>query len=545
LNDHLITNLLKIAVSYVLYYTGLLHVLSKLFVRRGLWIFNYHGFSTFANDYWNFGSLYTSGYGGNFEKQVRYFEKDFRKLTDFNLAEALGGRPAYFLTFDDGYKDNFDIALPVIVKLAIPSIFFIVTGAIGTDGLLWYDSVRLRYEQKRPRGRWAASRLKRACKKKLARLKLTPGTEGQWMRQGSPETSSRLMMNWDEVRGADSAGVLIGAHTDTHPIMSLLSSESQREEIRTSIETIKQRTDRSPEFFSYPEGRADSFNEETVRILKERGVRFAVTTEDGVNELEDLPYCLRRIGMNPSDPVPVVALKIALIGLRKELHLRGLKEWNAQTGVKIRQYGPWNAVKRAFKAALRMIGIHIETYWVLTRDLGSHIEAPAPVPGLVVKRLRYEDFKASPFFREFSPEKRELLERRFSSPDHQAFGAERNGELVYMTWIATDSLRIEAIHFEQQLGQDEGVLLDSMTLPKVRGLGIHSYMNSYRLARLQEKGVKKVYVAVLAENRPALKTQVKSGFRHGERILWLSLGRSERYFRKEVHFSPRREMVVG
>jgi GNAT superfamily N-acetyltransferase len=350
------------------------------------------------------------------------------------------------------------------------------------------------------------------------------------MMQVSPETSPRLMMNWDEIRGADAAGALIGAHTNTHPILSQLPSESQREEIQTSIETIKEKTGRSPEFFSYPEGGVASFNEETVQILKERGVRFAMTTEKGVNDPEDLPYFLKRIGMNPSDPVPVVVLKIALMGLRTQRHLRGLKGRKAQAGLKIRQYGHWNAAKRAFKAALRIIGIHFETYWILTRDLGSHIEAPAPVSGLAVKRLSYEDFEVSPFFNEFSPEKRNLLKQRFSSPDYQAFGAERDGALVYMTWIATDSLRIEAMHFEQELEQGEGVLLDSMTLPKARGLGIHTYMSWYRLERLKDKGVRKAFVAVMAENRPALRAQFKIGFVPREKLTWLTWGRFSRHF---------------
>ncbi len=534
MNDHLIRNLLKIVAASALYYTGLLQALTRLFVRRGLLIFNYHGFSTFANDYWDFGSLFTSGYGGNFEKQVRYFERHFRKLTDFSLTGTSAGRPAYLLTFDDGYKDNFEIALPVLVKHAVPSIFFVATGAIGTDHLLWYDAVRRRYDSMRPRGRWAAARLKRRCKAELEQLKRIAGHDGRPMMPIPPETSPRLMMNWDEVRGAEAAGVLIGAHTSTHPILSRLSSDSQRREIQTSLETIKRETGRCPEFFSYPEGDATSFDDETVRILKETGVSFAVTTEPGLNDCPAAaPYSLKRTGLNPSDPVPVVALKIALIGLKKRRRPQGSGR-TAQVRPKVRQYGYWNAAKRASKAALRIIGFHIETYWILDRGLDSPVEAPDPVSGLVVKRLSYEDFEASPFFREFPPEKKDLIKSRFSRPEYQAFGAERDGELVYMTWIATDSLRIEAIHFEQELKPGEAVLLDSLALPKARGLGIHTYMSWYRLERLRDKGIRRAFVAVLAENRPALKALLKVGFETREKLTWLKWGRLNKIFRTRV-----------
>ncbi|MGB8957437.1 MAG: GNAT family N-acetyltransferase, partial [Candidatus Aminicenantales bacterium] len=354
--------------------------------------------------------------------------------------------------------------------------------------------------------------------------------DGQWMLRVSPEASPRLMMNWDEVRAAAAAGVLIGSHTDTHPILSRLSGDSQREEIRTSLEAIKLETGRSPEFFSYAGGDAASFDDETVRILKEMGVRFAVTTEGGLNsDPGTAPYLLKRTGINPSDPVPVVALKVALIGLKAGRHLTGLKEWIAQARLKIRQYGYWNTVIRIGKAALRVIGFRIETYWILARNLDSSIAAPVPVADLVVKRLSYEDFAASAFFREFSPEKREILKERFSATEYQAFGGEREGELVYMTWITTDSLRIEAINFERQLRPGEGVLLDSMTLPKARDRGIHTYMSWYRLERMRDRGVRRAFVAVMKENRPALKAQLRNGFQAGEKLTWLKWGRRERY----------------
>ena len=57
-----------------------------------------------------------------------------------------------------------------------------------------------------------------------------------------------------------------------------------------------------------------------------------------------------------------------------------------------------------------------------------------------------------------------------------------------------------------------------MTLPAARGLGIHRYVNGLRLARLRDKGLRRAFVVVLAENRPALRTQIQSGFLRGERF---------------------------
>ena len=92
------------------------------------------------------------------------------------------------------------------------------------------------------------------------------------------------------------------------------------------------------------------------------------------------------------------------------------------------------------------------------------------------------------------------------------------------------------LNFNKKLDQDEGILIDSFALPEARDLGIHSYMNGYRLEKLKEKGIKKVYAGVLAENVPALKTQIKYDFKNGEKVTLLKLGRIKKYIKKDGHF---------
>ena len=148
MNDRFFFNLLLVPFSYFLYLSGILFLLMKLLVKKGLYVFNYHSFNTFENDYWKFGSLFSSNYQDNFAKQINFFDKYMKGVDNFDFGTVRLDKPKYVLTFDDGYKDNYQIALPVLKRHAAPAIFFVATGPVGTDDLLWYDKVRFYYENK-------------------------------------------------------------------------------------------------------------------------------------------------------------------------------------------------------------------------------------------------------------------------------------------------------------------------------------------------------------------------------------------------------------
>ena len=143
------------------------------------------------------------------------------------------------------------------------------------------------------------------------------------------------------------------------------------------------------------------------------------------------------------------------------------------------QYGLFNSIKRLLKKVLSFSGLKWETYYLLHRELEGEIKTYNPVEDFEVKELNYNDFKDSEFYRIYPQEKKALYQERFSNPAYWAFGVFLRESLVYMTWIATDYVRVEKIDFEEKLGEKEGFLLDSYTLPKARGLGIHLFMNGF------------------------------------------------------------------
>ncbi|MHA1845686.1 MAG: polysaccharide deacetylase family protein [Promethearchaeota archaeon] len=508
----------------------------KIFIRKGLYIFNYHSFNTFVNDYWKFGSIFFSNYQKNFEKQVQFYLKYLNKVETFNLKEISYTKPLFFLTFDDGYRDNFEIALPILKKYSLPSIFLITTGLIGTENLLWHDKVRLFFEKRKNNNLFNSMHVKRECKRRLNQLKKKRLDVFAREIEEIPEfqnRSLRLMMDWTQVHELYHNKFLIGIHSHTHPVMSALDFNQQVEEIKKSIELIRENLNYNPIFCSYPEGTSSSYGSDTIEILKKFGIQYSFTTVCGLNQRETNPYRLKRIGVNPSDPVPLLAVKI-LKATAKNIWLKS--EMFNKCRYSLKQYGFFYSVKRFAKHVLKPLGINIDTYYILHRNLDEDIKIFSLPEKMEIKQMNYKDFENSEFFTIYPEQKRELYRKRFKNDDYQAFGVKIKGKFVYMTWISTDSIEIKAINFKKKLTQDEAVLVDSYALPEARGLGIHNFMNGYRLRKLKEKGIKKVYAGVLSENRPALKTQLKYGFKKGEKITWLRIGRFEKYFKKAVDF---------
>jgi peptidoglycan/xylan/chitin deacetylase (PgdA/CDA1 family) len=536
MNERLIQNIFKLALAFFLYYSGILSLFLRFLCKKGLYVFNYHNFNTFVNDYRRFGSIFRSKYGKNFERQILFYEKYFYRIQDFDLKRNPSQNLSYLLTFDDGYKDNFDIAFPILKKHAVPSIFLITTGFIGSDSLLWHDRVRLFFETRGGGDIYQAMRLKKECKRTLGELKkATPEERTEYSKNLDlgGQKNSRLMMNWKEVRQAFNQGIMIGSHTHSHAILAGLNEDQQREEIVHSTEAIKKNLLFNPRFFSYPQGDKGSYEENSIKTLKQAGLEYAFTADNGINGKYTSPYLLKRIGINPSDPVPLVALKAAFAGLGEKDLSDSIKKNRAT----LTQYGPYNFMKRMIKKIIRVLGIHLETYYLLHRYLDEEIKSHNAKKEVEIIDLTPQDLEDSQLFNTYPELKKEIFRNRFSSHDYQPFGAKMNGRLVYVTWTATDYLRIEAIGFQKRLGRGEGALVDSFALPDARGLGLHTLMNGHRLNKLRERGVGKAYVAVLAENRPALKAQLKYGFKQGERITWFKWGRLERHLIREISFS--------
>src|SRR6185503_17785966 len=180
-----------------------------------------------------------------FEQHMRFVSRCFRVMDLLELVERSrkGTVPAgaVAITFDDGYRDNYDYAFPILKKYGLTATIFIATGVTGSSNLLWHDRVfdAFRYTtQERaslrnwnlpelvldsPERRQASLNSALSLAKTLwgdARSRFVEAIEDQ-LRPQVPSEPPR-MLNWNQIGEMHRAGIAFGSHTVTHPILSFL-----------------------------------------------------------------------------------------------------------------------------------------------------------------------------------------------------------------------------------------------------------------------------------------------------------------------------------
>ena len=200
------------------------------------------------------------------------------------------------VTFDDGYRDNHDVALPILEKYGVPATFFVATGFLQ-DGVMWNDvvieSVRARIGDSIDLGVLNGERLRLATiadavtllRNILPELKYLPSNErraavAELARSAGYSRESRIMMTAQEVRSMHECGMEIGAHTVSHPILMNLPEGDAEREIRSSKRDLEEITGAAIHSFAYPNGRpGQDFSDRDAELVRRSGFRCAATTE--------------------------------------------------------------------------------------------------------------------------------------------------------------------------------------------------------------------------------------------------------------------------
>ena len=208
---------------------------------------------------------------------------------------------ALAITFDDGYADNHDTALPILQRHGLCATVFIATGFIG-GGRMWNDTV-IESVRRSPlpvldlQGTLAAAlgclalgsmaQRRTAIAQIIGDIKYLPAAERDAWVQAVAERSSaalpdNLMMSAPQIQALHRAGMQIGAHTVSHPILARLPRAAAEREIADSKQALEALLGEPVPLFAYPNGRpADDYTDDSVDIVRRLGFRAAVTTARG------------------------------------------------------------------------------------------------------------------------------------------------------------------------------------------------------------------------------------------------------------------------
>jgi peptidoglycan/xylan/chitin deacetylase (PgdA/CDA1 family) len=239
----------------------------------------------------------------------RYFHP--LPLTDAvkRLQQGCLPKTAVAVTFDDGYLNNLEIALPILKQYQIPATCFIATG-FSDGSCMWNDIVSntvrncdLATLNLHAFNDVLISPLPSSDRTALAQSLLQaikylpPDVRLQRAKQFATDNHYQpkpLMMQPADWHKWQAAGMEIGAHTVHHPILASLDSEHAWAEINESREQLLNSGIRLTGF-AYPNGRfGKDFNERDVELVKRAGFEFAVSTNPGSNNQQQDCFRLKR-----------------------------------------------------------------------------------------------------------------------------------------------------------------------------------------------------------------------------------------------------------
>jgi peptidoglycan/xylan/chitin deacetylase (PgdA/CDA1 family) len=189
-----------------------------------------------------------------FEAFCQFFSDHFR-LVPFaeqvrGCAQRIDMGGTLSITLDDGYRDNFEIAAPILQKHKLPATFFVTTGFIGTDYVPLWDRA----------------------------LSPHPG----WM-------------TWDQVRNLSARGFDIGCHTDTHIDMGTAAPETVRAELALSKAKLQQELGKQIDLFVYPFGGVENISARSLELVREAGFVSCASCHGGANQPITDPYHINRV----------------------------------------------------------------------------------------------------------------------------------------------------------------------------------------------------------------------------------------------------------
>ena len=337
--------------------TGGLRLLERLArARRSLVVLTYHRIAPRGDGVDPYYDPVISATPEGFRDHMRLVRDRFQVVRLDDLAGPAtipdARKPSAMVTFDDGYRDNHDAALPILQELGIPATFFIPTDFLERPRLPWWDHVAYvlktttapRLIVKRtdddaspividlgaePSAAARTDAIMRVIRAVLAgevpdqAAFLARLEEQAEVAVDSPALGRGLFMSWEHLRRLVALGHSIGSHGHGHVALASLPDAPQRRELALS-RTILEAAVRTPvKAVAYPYGWPGAFSDRTLELAADAGYTLGFTGLEGVNRPDApdfAPLALRRLNIGAGDTP-------ALLRARSALHAAVGKSW--------------------------------------------------------------------------------------------------------------------------------------------------------------------------------------------------------------------------
>ncbi len=277
----------------------------------------------------------------SFEHQIEWMKKmgEVVGLEDILNFTQKNDRPLFALTFDDGWKDNYEYAFPILKKCGVTATIFVVTSAVNTGRLFWPEEMLNKTRLALTNGRrpaierFIAARLPKSklprhgqnadkfaeCflehLKELSAAARQSSLDEYYTEIGAaPAPMQGSILNWNEILEMDKHGIGFGSHTHTHAILEYVDAPTALEELVTSKRTLEEKLGKTAAMFCYPNAR---YKKTDGELLEKAGYRFGFRLHNLPVTENDPPYFIPRILVDEKTWANRSYFKFRLMGFQK------------------------------------------------------------------------------------------------------------------------------------------------------------------------------------------------------------------------------------
>jgi peptidoglycan/xylan/chitin deacetylase (PgdA/CDA1 family) len=315
--------LIRISIAATLFYTGVLHLCAWLVLRKRIVVLTYHRVLPPQRLGQSFSAHAIVVSPEVFARHMACVSRWLHPLTQeqFIAHSAPGATPpprSCLVTFDDGWYDNHEYALPVLRQFEVPMTLFVATNYIGSNDCFWQERLAslLFAARSQPQARELLAELgaaalstmndaaaRHAVLSVVARVKNDKkDAQALIARLAAIAPSGQAAQNEDrfltlaQLQELQQSGwISIGSHAMSHARLNLQADERIVEELAGSRDTIARWLDRTPLTLAYPNG---DYDQRVIDAAAAAGYRASFTTDRGHFRPGDNPHTVKRINMH-------------------------------------------------------------------------------------------------------------------------------------------------------------------------------------------------------------------------------------------------------
>lgn len=259
-------------------------------------------------------------------------------LTEFNLQlkqnHGFSLKPTFLITFDDGWVDNYEYALPIIKKSNVSATIFLPLNYIGERNLFWQEELSWKLSElslSNPKSSFLKklglddlSSKNNQEKKKLIHTYVTQLKQSSYdeidnilsqVQEHYPEKHQAVhvdsYLNWNQVEEMKNNNISFGSHACSHRILTNIELNEVKNELQTSADRIKQLIGETPLCIAYPNGNS---NIEIQKIAQNIGYKLGFGTNSGAVEKTGNQFNINRVNMHQQSTSNKPRLMMALLG---------------------------------------------------------------------------------------------------------------------------------------------------------------------------------------------------------------------------------------